>query len=300
MSSSSLASEAALQHLGGGEVIRIWPLEGGMSCKMLGVEARDPQGRLYRMVARFPSPFTRSLMTDPAGTEFQVLEMVRRGGIKAPVPIWVSQDLLLMEFLPGKATARAANPVDYAMRMADALAGIHRLDASEFGFLISTKTEWSPPAVPEAEDGIPWGEIVSALSNLPQPPWGRVVVRHGDFWPGNLLWTEGQLTGIVDWENALLGPAAADIAITRLDILWAFGPEAMEAFTIQMLAATPLKASHLVYWDLRACLRPMFNLPEWAAPYAALDRPDITYEHLKTVLIGFAEDALLRARRLRG
>lgn len=297
MTSESLAAEAALQHLGGGEVLRIWPLAGGMSCEMFGIEAADPAGRPYRMVARFPSEYTRSLMPDPAGTEFKTLKLAREGGVPAPAPLWTDGRLLLMEFLPGRATARTDDPVGTARQMAEALAAIHRLDPAPFDFLLRTRVEWTPPRGPVPEDGIPWAEVLQELARLPQPPWTREVVRHGDFWPGNLLWEDGLLTGIVDWENALLGPAVADVSISRLDILWSFGRDAMEAFTAEMQDLDP---SHLVYWDLRAVLRPMKNLPEWAAPYTALDRPDIDGDHLKGGLIAFAEDALLRARRVRG
>lgn len=38
-------------------------------------------------------------------------------------------------------------------------------------------------------------------------------VVHGDFWPGNLLVANGEVSGVIDWEMASLdGPAARDIA----------------------------------------------------------------------------------------
>ena len=38
-------------------------------------------------------------------------------------------------------------------------------------------------------------------------------VVHGDFWPGNLLVCDGQVSGVIDWEMARLdGPATSDLA----------------------------------------------------------------------------------------
>ncbi len=108
------------------------------------------------------------------------------------------------------------------------------------------------------------------------------------------MWQEGQLTGIVDWENALRGPALADLGISRLDIAWILGFEAMEEFTAKYFEANRIYTQGLAYWDLRACLRPVRNLGEWVGPYASLGRPDIDEEHLKQVLLRFGEEALRR------
>ena len=58
----------------------------------------------------------------------------------------------------------------------------------------------------------------------------RSVLLHGDFWPGNILWRDGQIVGVIDWEDAAFGDPLADIANTRLELLWAFGVEAMRQF----------------------------------------------------------------------
>ena len=57
------------------------------------------------------------------------------------------------------------------------------------------------------------------------------MLLHGDFWPGNILWRYGQLVAVIDWEDAALGDPLADVANSRLEILWAFGIDAMQSFT---------------------------------------------------------------------
>jgi aminoglycoside phosphotransferase len=47
------------------------------------------------------------------------------------------------------------------------------------------------------------------LAGFPVP----ATVVHGDFWPGNLLVSNGEVSGVIDWEMARLGgPATRDLA----------------------------------------------------------------------------------------
>jgi Ser/Thr protein kinase RdoA (MazF antagonist) len=138
--------------------------------------------------------------------------------------------------------------------------------------------------------------VYDALLKFPSVPYGDVVLRHGDLWPGNMLWQDGRLTGIIDWEETLRGPAMGDVAICRLDVFWVFGREAMEAFTAYYLEARPVSTSGLEFWDLRVALRPMQNFAEWVGPYASLDRPDMTTEGMRNVLLEFIEMGLSRVR----
>jgi aminoglycoside phosphotransferase (APT) family kinase protein len=89
------------------------------------------------------------------------------------------------------------------------------------------------------------------------------VLLHGDFWPGNILWRDGQLVGVIDWEDAALGDPLADVANSRLEILWAFGIEAMQSFTHHYQSMTPVDFTNLPYWDLYAALRRIDQIAGW-------------------------------------
>ena len=60
-----------------------------------------------------------------------------------------------------------------------------------------------------AEDAA-WVEgLRRRLAGFPVP----ACVVHGDFWPGNLLVRDGAVSGVIDWEMAVLdGPASRDLA----------------------------------------------------------------------------------------
>jgi len=78
------------------------------------------------------------------------------------------------------------------------------------------------------------GHIRDALEAVwPLPQRNTSVLLHGDFWPDNSLWKDGQLVAVIDWEDAALGDPLADVANSRLEILWAFGIDTMRNFTHQ-------------------------------------------------------------------
>jgi aminoglycoside phosphotransferase (APT) family kinase protein len=71
-----------------------------------------------------------------------------------------------------------------------------------------------------------------------RPAWERAIIRtstvrpsgpdrfiHRDFHPGNLLWSDDRLQGVVDWVDACIGPAAVDVAHCRVNLALLFGPE---------------------------------------------------------------------------
>jgi aminoglycoside phosphotransferase (APT) family kinase protein len=108
------------------------------------------------------------------------------------------------------------------------------------------------------------GPIRNTLEAVwPWPQSNGSVLLHGDFWPGNLLWKDGRLVAILDWEDAALGDPLADVANSRLEILWAYGRDAMERFTQQYQALAMIDFANLPYWDLYAALRPASKLSTW-------------------------------------
>lgn len=86
---------------------------------------------------------------------------------------------------------------------------------------------------------------------------------------------------MIDWEDAKLGDPLADLANSRLDILWIFGPDAMHDFTQQYQSITTIDYTNLPYWDLCAALRPASQIAEWAAVYPPLGRQDITEKTMR-------------------
>ncbi len=61
-----------------------------------------------------------------------------------------------------------------------------------------------------------------------------------------------------------MGDPLADVANSRLEILWAFGVDSMQHFTHQYRSMTTIDFSNLAYWDLFAALRSASQFAGWA------------------------------------
>ena len=51
------------------------------------------------------------------------------------------------------------------------------------------------------------------------PPGLPEVLVHRDYHPGNVLWRRSKISGVVDWQAACTGPAVADVAHCRVNLL---------------------------------------------------------------------------------
>jgi hypothetical protein len=78
---------------------------------------------------------------------------------------------------------------------------------------------------------------------------------------------------VIDWEDAAVGDPLADLANGRLEILWAFGVDAMRSFTEHYKCVMPrTDYAALPYWDLCAALRPASKLADWGLDKTAENR----------------------------
>jgi Ser/Thr protein kinase RdoA (MazF antagonist) len=124
------------------------------------------------------------------------------------------------------------------------------------------------------------------------------VLLHGDIWPLNVLWRDGAIAAVVDWEDACVGDPLYDVAVARLDLLWAYGDGAMRAFTTAYARAANADMSDLGAWDLVAALRPAGEVSAWAGPWPEAGRPDITPATMRAAHGRFVASAARRIARV--
>src|SRR5690606_1157569 len=101
------------------------------------------------------------------------------------------------------------------------LADLHRLDAHRLGV---TDLPAREDPVAGALELLPATgharirELLRARGPLATHP--RPSVLHGDFWPGNVLWRDGRIAAVLDWEDAAVGDPLSDLAAARLERLY--------------------------------------------------------------------------------
>jgi aminoglycoside phosphotransferase (APT) family kinase protein len=180
------------------------------------------------------------------------------------------------------------------------LASVHRLDAGAVaaaGIDLPRRADAvdrslaDPPA--DLDHRLREGAIREVLRRRPPRRYeGPPRLLHGDFWPGNVIWRGDDIVAVIDWEDAALGDPLADVATTRLDLAWGFGPEATAAFTDHYLSLMPVDPTDLPIWDLLAALRPAGSLAAWAADWADFGRPDVTEQAMRAAHTRFVDEAL--------
>ncbi len=286
----------------GGRITGITPLSGGISSPMLRVDLDVPERPTTTSVtvrsAPDADPLVRSATVDahrlPLHREAALLDHLVAAGAPVPSVLAGDGDHLVLEFIEGAPVFDSPDPIGLARTMARALAEIHAIARPD------VDPPWRTRSVGEhlsrrsahADLELREPEILDALRSVWPPEDGPARLLHGDFWPGNLIWRDGDLVGVVDWEDAAIGDLHADVSITRLDLQWVFGIEASEAFTAAYDQITPLDATHLAIWDLAAAMRPCGVLAEWAATYPGLGRPDISATAMQVVHRRFVDRAL--------
>jgi aminoglycoside phosphotransferase (APT) family kinase protein len=262
----------------GGRLVRAWPLEGGVSAATSAVEVAIG-GEVRRFVVRQPGGHYRR---DVGERDFRLMQALADAGLPVarprlldPTGERLGEPALVLDYLAGETDPR--RDVDRATleALARQLAAIHAIPEPQgFTHLLPDLRALAIPFVarrPEQPDeSLGESEVRAALARMPQPPRANPdVVLHGDFWPGNVLWRHGEISGVVDWEDAAIGDPLYDLAITRLDVLWTYGPGAPELFTQAYAHAAPqVDLAPLAWFDLGACLRPAGQISVWSTAAA--------------------------------
>lgn len=256
----------------GSRFTHAWPLPGGVSAEVTALAYVSADGRQHTAVVRRHG--AADLTADPqiAVHEFQLLRTLHTAGLPTPAPLFVDDTcdlfatpVLVTAFVEGAIEFDPPDLDAYLCQMAGFLAQLHNLDISHMALDSLRLLDWSlGPAPAQLDDALSEGKIRQALrTHSPPQAADKTVLLHGDFWPGNVLWRDGQLAAVIDWEDAALGDALADLGNARLEILWAFGPVAMHRFTDTYQKLTGQDLAPLPYWDLRAALRPAGKLATW-------------------------------------
>jgi aminoglycoside phosphotransferase (APT) family kinase protein len=295
--------------------VRSWPLAGALSAQVHAVEIEYPDGRRDRLVLRQYGAANLSADPRSADTEYRLLTVLHAAGLPVPRP-WLADEsgaigpgpCLLIEYIDGETITEPVRLAEFLSQsdvepvaglppslapvtgpLAQALAALHRveLERSDVPFLqdaaayVAARIATRPD---EPDEPLSEPAVRAALSGAwPPPPANRPVVVHGDYWPGNVLWRDGRLVGIVDWEDAMFGDPLADLGVARLELGWFYGRAAADGFTDRYLQLRPdVDPGALPLWDLWAALRPAGKLAGWGL--TAGRRASMTAAHREFVI----------------
>jgi aminoglycoside phosphotransferase (APT) family kinase protein len=158
---------------------------------------------------------------------------------------------LLETWLDGDPDWNPAEPATYLRRTAAALVTIHSV-AVPAG---TTLPKYAPyydasmmESPPNSKRPDLWKRVREALRSMPAET--KATFIHRDFHPGNILWNGAEVTGVVDWATAAIGPPGIDLARMRLNLALQNGRDATDGFVDAYIAEGGDASARDPYWDL--------------------------------------------------
>src|SRR5260221_6825693 len=249
------------------KLLRTWELKGGVSARVTALETLRPDGHTQKMIVRQHGEVDLKHNPHVAADEFKLLQILYSVGLATPAPYHLDQfgeifstPYLVIAYIEGKPEFAPSNLPDLIFQLATQLSRIHQVDGSKLdvSFLpqqanISAQKLRARPA--NVDESLDEGLIRDALEAVwPFPQRNTSVLLHGDFWPGNILWRDGQLVAVIEWEEEALREPLPPGSQNRRVILSGVRNYSLARLTQHNPFKTNLQFSHLPQLDLCVAL----------------------------------------------
>jgi aminoglycoside phosphotransferase (APT) family kinase protein len=223
-----------------------------------------PDGRVRGLVLRrWARPGWQADYPDyTVEREMRVLSLLAQKVIPAPHVVAADPDgigcdvpALLLTRLPGHPPGSSEySRDDFTDQLAGMLAQIHTVQLPDPPFP-SLRLYYDRPHA-TLPDWLPRTRVwTAAVAAVREPPPATVdVMLHRDYHPENTLWTDGRLSGVVDWTQASTGPAGFDLGHMRWNLVADHGQAIADRFLADYQAVTRHDLECQPNWDLVALL----------------------------------------------
>jgi hypothetical protein len=274
----------------GARVVSCKRMFGGSSTAIHAVDVVDRRGRRHELVLR---RFIRPNWKYPGlpRREALVLDALERARYHAPRlvafddgPRQTDVRALLMTRLSGRVELAPDRLDPWLRKMAAELPLFH-------GLRLPALRRYRPYYDPRVRDIPRWSKQTKAwdavfdVASRRQPATPPRFI-HRDYHPGNILWTRGRLTGVVDWISACAGPPQVDIAHCRVNLVRLHGLGAADAFLAAYASASGTAVGDYdPYWDAMG-LMDSGHSPQVTAP--SLGPAGLTVAKMRRRLDAFA------------
>lgn len=292
---------------------RLRRLHGGHDATVHRVELLLPTGRLAVVLRRYRA---ETLAWNPHGPArlAQTLTAVAQAGLPTPRLLAAELDgrtlgvpALLLSYLSGRGELQPPKPQRYLRQLAALLAPIHAVPASLPGLAHlppppAQLESWlraalTSPQLAADPDGAAFTRALESAAAAPASLLRSPSLVHGDYWAGNVLAQRGQLSAVIDWDQAALGSGGYDLGYCRVDLALLFGMEAARDFlaAYEQQSGNRIAPAALATWDLLAATRALPDGSGWLTGYHGLGRTDLHASLLGRRLRIFIKDALARS-----
>lgn len=271
----------------GGTSSRLWQLKVSGKDSIMNVVLREYTNRDW-------------LAVEPEIAEQEARNLIALEDVPVCAPNLLASDpyafktaypTVVMSLTEGQVSLNPTNKSKWIDEMAKMLAHIHETPVTVASLYFRyfdpsqpVTAEWS--SQPEA-----WKRAFKRLKRTVESS-GETTFIHRDFHPGNVLFEEEKITGIVDWPNACMGPREVDVAHCRWNLAMMHGQETADTFLSAYLTHSSLK-NYDPYWDLEASANVFSETsPEVYPGWEAFGYTDLTAEMIRERMDAFLTQAL--------
>lgn len=251
----------------GAELKAMMRLAGGVSADVHRLDLNLDDGDTTSLVLRAHGA---SHSGHSADLEYQLLLALHQVGVPVPEPLLVdvSGSLLadpftVMAYIEGTSAVPAGQEDQHIEVMAEVLTMIHGVTAADLPTL-PARNDPIPEVFDYLPEGPEWEELRAHLRSLTDTAYMESPkLLHGDFWPENLLWQNGAIAAILDWEDAALGDPLSDVACCRVELRYKFGKASMEKFTQAYARHQIVDLERLALWQIYVAAAAQRFMGEW-------------------------------------
>ena len=240
-------------------------LEGGVSSEVFLITLESKKGE-EKIVLRTEGgpPAENSIKT-----EYLLLEKLHQTKVPCAKPIHLDhskeildKDFMLMTYLEGTIEIPKIKNFGFLNKMVGILKNIHNVDTK---ILPTLPCRFDPTYdlfefLPNARIN---KELKAILKGYDTSYSGKPVLLHGDFWPGNILWTKDEISGVLDWEYAAIGDPVSDLAVASLELKYDYGKRGVDRFLDLYSKNFSIDQSRFSLWLIYVSASTLFFIDEW-------------------------------------
>jgi len=227
---------------------------GGTSSNMYFVTVDDKMSAVLRQIVDM-----HWLQQEPdvICQEAIVLEALQNVKTSIPIPKLMTVDngskcpnpSLLMTTLDGAICLQPDQLDVWLFKIANILTKIHQLNPGNIPYSYYRYEDPKHLSIPSWTNYRKEWQTLIDISKESPPDGQEQKLVHRDFQPNNLLWLDGDITGVVDWINACVGPRGVDVGHCRWNIAMIHGVHAANKF-LDFYIANNDDFVYDIYWDI--------------------------------------------------
>ncbi len=266
MNKSTYANIVARQYPGA-DLVAMTRLTGGVSADVHRLDLKLADGHSTSVVLRAHGTAHSGHSAD---TEYRLLNALHHSNLPVPEALFVDSSctllnvpFLLIEYINGTSEIPAGQENQYIDLMAATLAHIHTQHTTALPTL-PTRNNPLPEVFDYLPEGRQWVSLREHLASLTATNYvGPPKLLHGDFWPENLLWKNGVIAAVLDWEDAAIGDPLSDVAGARIELRYKFGVAGMQRFTAAYARHHSVDLNRLALWQVYVAAAAQHFMTEW-------------------------------------